>query len=42
MKGPAGDPLPHYAIASGEAGKLVVDKSRRLAPDDPAAYVTVA
>jgi Rieske Fe-S protein len=43
-KGPATRPLPHYAIARTEAGRLLVDKSSRFGPDasDPAAYVAVA
>jgi Rieske Fe-S protein len=43
-KGPATRPLPHYAIARSEPGRLIVDKSRRFGPDasEPAAYVAVA
>jgi cytochrome b6-f complex iron-sulfur subunit len=40
-KGPANRPLPHYAIAPTNGGRLIVDKSKRFGPDanDPAAYV---
>jgi len=40
-KGPATRPLAHYAIARTDAGRLIVDKSKRLTPDanEPAAYV---
>ena len=43
-KGPATRPLAHYAIARTDAGRLIVDKSKRLIPDanDAGAYVPVA
>lgn len=39
-KGPATRPLPRYAIARTDGGRLVVDKARRFGPEanDPAAY----
>ena len=42
-KAPPRRPLPHYAITRTDAGRLIVDKSRRFGPDanDPAAYASV-
>jgi Rieske Fe-S protein len=41
VKGPAGRPLPRYAIAAGPGGHLVVDRGVKLQPGEPNAAVAV-
>jgi Rieske Fe-S protein len=42
VKGPAGRPLPRYAITTGAGGHLVVDRGTKLQPGDANAAVRVA
>jgi nitrite reductase/ring-hydroxylating ferredoxin subunit len=40
-KGPAKNDLTHYALTIGPAGRIIVDRSRKLSAGDPASVVQV-